>query len=558
MNKNWRVLNTNQNTNFISRLLENRGIKEQKDIDEFFNPSFSTSCHDPFLFLEMERAVSRIYQAIKDQEKIIIAGDYDVDGITATAILFQTLRALNGKVSYRLPHRVHDGYGLNLKLINELIKIGVTVLITADCGISNQPEIEIAKKAGIDVIITDHHTIPAEFPHAAFAVIHGNQPRCNYPFRGLTGAGVAYKLAQALILKSSLPDKQDFLNSIIDLAALGTIADLGPLNQENRLFAKFGLEEINKSRRHGLSQLKKIAWDKPKEKLSIRDISFHIAPRLNAAGRIDTAYFALQLLLSEGEKARELAKHLQKLNLKRQQLTEKALQEAHQILEKDIPSQKLLIAAHSQWHVGIIGLVAGKFSEKYNLPSIIMRDCGNYLVGSARSPRYFNIIQSLKTQSHFLEHFGGHAQAAGFTIKKENLTPFVSSIQEYAHNILKTQDIRPEIILDAEIQAHEVKLENAHAIEKFAPFGIANPEPLLLFRHTRLFNYKRVGQEKSHLSFETQKENITVRSIAFDFANLENKIAGLSHLDLALKLKTNKWNDHEKIEFEVLDLRESV
>ena len=362
LSKQWRIKNEDQSLGVAEKLLANRGMVEKTQIQAYLYPS-RKSFHNPFLMKDMEKAVQRIKKAIANKEKIMIFGDYDVDGISGTAILFQTLKTMGARVSYRLPHRVKDGYGLSNAFVEEFAKVGANLVITVDCGISCANQIELAKSHGIDIIVTDHHTIPEKFPDLAHAILHPRQPGCDYPFKGLTGAGVAFKLASALITdKYDGEEKENFLFSLMDLASLGTVADIGPIQDENRIIVKYGLEALQDTKWVGLKYLKAQAGIEPNTKLNIATIGFRIGPRINAAGRIDHPYYALQLLLStaeEEEKGKLLAEHLEKLNHTRQQMVFKALEEAEaQYLNRK--SDKVFVAWSPDWHVGILGLIAGK------------------------------------------------------------------------------------------------------------------------------------------------------------------------------------------------------
>ncbi len=425
LNKNWLIKNQDPDLGITEKLLLNRGITEQNQIQSYLYPNYKKGFHNPFLMKDMDKAVDRIKKAILRNEKIMVFGDYDVDGISGTAILYNTLKIMGARVSYRLPHRVKDGYGLSNAFIEEFIKLGVNVAITVDCGISCKSQVDLAHNYGLDVIITDHHTIPEQMPDKAYAILHTSQPGDEYPFKGLTGAGVAYKFASALITdKYGVEEREEYLYALLDLASLGTVADIGPIRDENRIIVKFGLEALKDTRWSGLRHLKEQAGIQPDEKLNIGTIGFKIGPRINAAGRIDHPYYALQLLLSEdNEKGKLLAEHLERLNHDRQQMVIKAMLEA-ETQYTGRRSEKIFVAWSPDWHVGILGLIAGKISEKYGVPAMILQDFGDYLVASARSPETFNVVEALTATGDYLEHFGGHAQAAGFNIRKERLEDF--------------------------------------------------------------------------------------------------------------------------------------
>ena len=350
----------------------NRGLENLEQQEEFLHPETMTLA-DPFLMKDMEKALVRINQALDQQERIMIFGDYDVDGVTATAILYKLLTDLGGQVTYRLPHRLEDGYGLSKKAVEEASQLGVKLLITVDCGISCAAEVELANELGVEVIVTDHHQLPEKLPDAAIAIVHPLQPECRYPFKELTGAGVAYRLASALISRHFAIEEQPKVEAKFrDLAMLGTIADCMPLISENRAIVYQGLQQLQKTEWPGLGALKSLCFPKNTGHLDSMNIGYTIAPRLNAAGRIDTPYFALQTILSEKTKAGQFARKLEEINIKRKEVTEQIYREAEQQIQSQLNSQMVLIAKSKGWHPGVVGLVAGRLAEKYSLPVMIM------------------------------------------------------------------------------------------------------------------------------------------------------------------------------------------
>ena len=464
LGKKWLIKNKDSNKSIFEKMLENRGFSKSIDEDLKF--------HDPYLFKDMEKAVSRIKEAIEKQERIIVFGDYDVDGITAAAILIQTLKKLGANSSYRLPNRMHDGYGLSEKFIDEFIEKEIKLVITVDCGIACKNEIKKAKDNGIDVIITDHHSIPDNFPDDACAIIHPKIQDTKYPYSELTGAGVALKLAKAL-----MPEDYE---ELLDLAAMGTIADLGPLTGENRLIVKQGLKVLSNTKWPGLSKIKESTKLKKGEKVDTFNVGFQIAPRINAAGRIGNPYTALALILqeTEDEKTNSLSQKLEDLNKERQEMTFSSVTEAEGNLDKNnIPS---IIIDHSpNWHVGILGLIAGRLCESYSRPTIMMQDFGDTLVASARGPQFFNIVEALKECSDLLISFGGHAQAAGFNLKKENLEKFIKKITAYSDKKLKNENFQSILEIDCEIDNKDLSFNLIDQINSMEPFGIANKKPMI-------------------------------------------------------------------------------
>ena len=559
LGKKWVIKNADDTSGVLDKICENRGLSDPDDLREFLNPDLK-DLHDPFLFKGMKRAVERVEKAVKNNERVIIYGDYDVDGISGSAILYLTLQHLGAQVSYRLPHRVDDGYGLNDKFINEFEKIGVGLVITVDCGISNYKQVELAKQKGIDVIITDHHTIPLKYPEAAYEVLHPCREGGEYPFKGLTGAGVAFKFAHALLSRDGHEEKDnELIFALLDLASLGTVADLGPLVGENRLIVKKGLELLPNTKWEGLKFLQEIAGVKYTEQVNSSVIGFQIAPRINAAGRIDSPYFALQLLIQNGdsETAQKLANKLEELNRKRQDMLHKAVEEAEtRVTEKFAKDgeRNIIIEHDKYWHSGIIGLIAGRLADKYCRPVIILQDFGEYLVASARSTDFFNIVEAITKFSKYLDHFGGHAQAAGFNIKKENLENFIKEISDFADESLKNTELKPTLSIDCEIKPNEINWDTLGFIESLAPFGVANENPTFILKNISLKNSRPVGRDNKHMSLEIDTGENVIRGIAFNMGKFENFAREHKSLNLICKLERNSWNGNESIQISVLDL----
>ncbi len=394
LGRKWQLANKNQSEDIVTTLLHNRGIIDANLVEKYLNPQFN-DFHDPFLMEDMAGSIERIHDSIKKGERIIVFGDYDVDGVTGTAIVYLALRELGANVSYRLPSRNEDGYGLNEKLIDEIHDVHAKLLITVDCGISCNSEIDYAQSKGIDVIITDHHTIPEEVPKANF-ILHPKQDK-NYPFDELTGAGVALKLASAL-LKDKYDEKtyEKKIKKYLDLATLGTIADLGPLQDENRLIVKTGLKQMQMTEWEGLYYLLEICGLDPESEIDASHIGFRIAPRINAAGRLDSPYYALKLFLSGGVKAKKFAEKLEKINKERQRLTEIIINEAEDIVAEQLSKERILIAYHPSWKSGLVGIIAGRLSSNHAMPVIIMEERDNNYIGSARGPEYFDMVEALR------------------------------------------------------------------------------------------------------------------------------------------------------------------
>jgi len=550
LGKKWVVKNNDSLKNVIEKVLENRGFDELKELE---------SLHDPFLFKGMEIAVKRIEQAVKSKERIIVFGDYDVDGISGTAIMVSVLRKLKANVSYRLPNRTSDGYGLSEKFIDEFIEKKIGLIITVDCGVSCSNEIAKAQRNGIDVIVTDHHTIPENIPKSVICILHPKLESSVYPYQELTGAGVALKLAEALIYTYLKEVDPSYLNELINLASLGTIADLGPLNGENRLIVKKGLENLMKTKSKGLKKLIDLSLNKDNEKIDAYTIGFRIAPRINAAGRIGDPYIALALLLEEEDenKVNFLGNSLDDLNKERQNMTEIAMAEAEKRLIDSPKMPYIIVAENKDWHVGILGLVAGKLTEKYGLPSVIMQDLGENLVGSGRSPRAFNITEALSSCSDLLINFGGHSQAAGFTVKNENLEKFKIAISEYAEAKLKKIDLQPILEIDCELTSQDINMELIQKIELLAPFGIGNEKPKFIIHGATPFFVNTVGRNNSHLKLTAKVGEKDISAIAFQMGEYADEVRKHQKIDIVCHLEKNVWNNRESLNLHVLDIQAS-
>ncbi|MFC1615514.1 single-stranded-DNA-specific exonuclease RecJ [Patescibacteria group bacterium] len=548
-NRKWIIKNLNTQKSAYQKVLENRGN---------LNFDKNVKLHDPFLFGDMEKAIDRIHKAIKSNERIIVFGDYDVDGISGTAILVHLLKELGAQVSYRIPNRVKDGYGFTEKFIQEFIENDVSLVITVDCGISCHKEIKKAASQGIDFIVTDHHQVPAEIPKHACAILHPGMPKTKYPFKDLTGSGVAFKLAQALIIKNYPPEKsQELFEEYIDLASLGTVADLGPLLNENRYIVKRGLEILKKTKWIGLRQIMEMA-NVTSDNIDTNTIGFQIGPRINAAGRIGDPYIALSLLLQKekSNKTFELSKKLEQLNRERIELTYDALEEAEeQILKNHDQLPEILIAEGPDWHVGIVGLVAGRLAERYGRPSIIMQDFGDTLVASARSLEFFDITQALRECQDLLETFGGHAQAAGFGLKKENLEKFKKRISIYTKKQLKEIELKSILDIDCEIKPEEISFDLLENLKKLEPFGVANQKPKFLLANIEPFFVDQVGKEAKHLRFKVNINNQEFTVIAFSMGHHADSIRQRRNVDIAFHLNRNVWNNRETLQLQALDIR---
>lgn len=544
----WHILNTDPHKSLLEKVLQNRGITDPQQIEYFFNHA-THNFHDPFLMKDMEKAVTRIQKAITGQERIVIYGDYDVDGMSGTALLFHALKKLGALISYRIPHRLDDGYGMHKKFIDEFEKINVTLVITVDCGISCATEIAYAAEKKIDVIVSDHHTIPEKMPDAV-AILHPLQKDCPYPFKGLTGSGVAFKLAHALLQNTQ---HAGMIESLTDLASFGTIADLGPLLDENRTIVTRGLHAFRKTKWIGLEYLKKTAQiSSDLHPLDTTIVGFKIAPRINAAGRIAHPYIALQLMLQEDpEKARKIVLELEILNNRRREMTGKACEEAEYQVSR-ARNTSAIVAKSTDWHTGILGLIAARLSEKHQKPAFIFHDRGTFLTASVRSPGAHNVMDMLKKVAPLITTFGGHPQAAGLTVSRENFGKFKETIENMLIPIEGAE--RKKLELEAEIAPNDLTLKTAETLEKLHPFGIGNEKPVFMIRSVKILEMKIIGKGRDHLKMSLECGEKRIDAVAFGMGDTTIQRGG--HVNIAGSLEKNTFNRKTNLQIMVQEMRE--
>lgn len=542
----------------VATLLFNRGLKTQAEIDQFLSPDYSQDIHDPYLFKDMEQATKVIYQAIAKQDLITVFGDYDADGVPAAVILTTVLERMGAKAEVYLPHREKEGYGLNKQAVEELAKNQTKLLITCDCGISNFLEVELANSLGLQVIITDHHAIPENLPKAT-AIIHPQVENEKYPFKFLCGGGVAFKLIQAILrhpqanLDQAAIEKQE--KWLLDLVAIATVADMVPLIGENRTLVKYGLIVLKKTQRLGLQQLVKVAGI-DLNKLDTTMISFAFAPRINAAGRMDHANLAYHLLNTQDEQmALTWAEELNQANLQRQRLTETVFKEAKNQVG-DL-KEKLLFFYQKDWPAGLTGLVASKLVKEFNRPVILLTNSdAETIVGSGRSIDGFHITEALQKNSDLLLRFGGHPQACGFSLSANNLAVFQENLQNLANQQLTDENLQAAIKIEAELDFAEINWDLVETLNKFQPYGQANPEPLLLSRGVLITDVKKVGKDQSHCKLQLVKKDKKFDAIAFGLANLELAIG--QRIDIVYNLNINQWNGSKSIQLMIKDIKLST
>ena len=537
LNKKWKLRHERQEgEDFKTALLKARKLQNAEDF--FADPDFS-NLHDPFLFEDMQKAVERIQKAIRGEERIVIYGDYDVDGISGTALLVHTLLALGAKVSYRIPHRLKDGYGLHDHFVDELLKADAKLLITVDCGISCAAQVQKAEEGGMNVLITDHHTLPPELPKA-FAILHPELSK-NYPFKKLSGSGVAFKLASAI--------SPELAPKLLDLASLGTVADCVTLSGENRLIVQLGLQRMQQTNWPGLRALLDSSGISEKPILDSGHIGFQIGPRLNASGRMDHPYWGLQTLLSEDAiSARTKAAELEKFNQERRALTEKILEEAKANLNLE---EDLIIEHHSSWPSPLVGLIAGRLQEEFSKPAFVMEDRGEVLVGSARSLPGFHAVRALDHVKDYLNHYGGHEQAAGFHLDKKHLDSFKKGLQAYAKEHFRENPLQIPLEIDFALTGSDLTFDSVKVTQILAPFGIGNPQPLFLLENIQIMQTASLGSDGKHLRFSVLFEGEVLDGIAFRFADHEEALLKASQLVVELDLK--EWRGSKSLQLKLVD-----
>ena len=501
MNKKWECYNIDDNkveelveqkhiSNLLASILVNRGITEEKELEVFLNPT-RKDFYDPFLLPDMEIAVDRIIKAVNNKEKIMIYGDYDADGITSVSVLKKYLNQIGLETGEYIPNRLNEGYGLNKEAILKIYNMGYKLMVTVDCGISGLEEVEYANTLGIETIITDHHE-PAEQLPNAIAVIDAKRKDNIYPFNQLAGVGVVFKLIQAISIKLNL-DEKEYLK-YLDLVCIGTISDIVPLVDENRVIAKLGLKLIEQTKNIGLRTLLNIANFK---KIDSNAISFGVAPRINACGRMGAQEEALKLFLTEDkQEALKIAKNLVKFNQERQNTEKQIFEDVIQEIEKNNDKEKkCIVLAKENWHHGIIGIVSSKVTEMYYKPSILICLEGDMGKGSGRSVPGFDLYNALSKCNNYIEKFGGHSMAIGISIKKENFEKLKAEIEKCAEES-NISDIMPIINIDKRINLKDISIEEAKSLELLEPFGEANKMPIFLIQNLKIDSIRALSDGK--------------------------------------------------------------
>ncbi len=535
-------------------LLYRRGYQDKSAIEEFLNPSLAR-LHNPRLLPDMERAVERILDALKKKERILIYGDYDVDGTCGTALLVRILNKIGANVSFYIPHRELEGYGLSETGVLFAKQNDFSLIITTDCGTTDFTEIEMANNSGIDVIICDHHEPKDNMPKA-FAIINPKRPDTDYPFRELAGVGVSFKLAWSLLSVTG-NTKEDLIEHL-DLVALGTIADIAPLSDENRALAKFGMLKIKETNKVGLKALLKIAGLRGKT-ITPYEIGFVLGPRINASGRISEASKTVELLITEDEKrAAAITQELDLENQKRQKIEEEILIKASEMAERmDMDKQRFLVLADENWHEGVVGIVASRIVERFYRPTILIALKEDRGKGSGRSIPGFHLYQALKSCEDHLLGFGGHKYAAGLTISRENIDKFSDSINEYTLKNTNEELFQRKVFIDAQASLYDFDEEFIKILAKFEPFGPENPEPVFVTTGLEVVGYPKIVG-KDHLRFKVRENKEKVFDvIAFGKSEAILKLVKgqEDHLDIVYYLDENFFAGKTKVQLKIKDMR---
>jgi len=559
MQKHWKISDQNSHLQtdlsdalniqpIIAQLLINRGITNISEAKDFLSADLS-NCHDPFLFKNMRCVVDRIELAKSKAEKILVVGDYDVDGVTSSALLNSIFKTMGIEVVHYIPHRMTNGYGMNAEVSTFAVQHGVGLVVAVDCGINAFAEVDLVNEKCIDVIIMDHHEPDDGRLPNAHAIINPKQHDCPYPFKHLASVGLVMKLSQAL-----LGNKHQ--DQIMDLTAIGTIADVVPLRGENRIFVKSGLPKIQMTKNKGLRALLDIAKIKGK-KLSPFHVGFVLGPRINAAGRMDSARTSLDLFLSEDhQEAYDLAKRLDCHNLERQKIQRAVVDEAVSLVEQDVnfKDQKIIVLSQEGWHKGVLGIVASRLTDKFYRPSIVISVENGVGTASARSINGFHLHEALTHCAEYLENFGGHAGAAGLTIKSENIDPFRLLINKLAQETLEVKKLVPTVNIDCEIPIACIDMAMADIIDFMQPYGEGNPSPVFCSRQVTVKSHPAV-LGRGTLKFWVEDGHFAISAVGFGMAEYKPMIKVGQRVDLVYEIGIDDWNKAPTPQLMLKDLR---
>lgn len=538
----------------IAQLLLNRGINEPQKAKDFLEPRLE-QLHDPFLIQDMEKAVRRIEAAIQSGETVLIYGDYDVDGITSTALMIRVLiKFFPGRLLYYIPKRLEEGYGLHLSSLEKAVAKGVRLIITVDCGISACDEAAYLKAQGVDLIVTDHHEPQSSLPDA-YAIINPKLQGSRYPFTQLAGVGVSFKALQGLAKYH--PELSQMLFENLDLVAFGTIADIVPLLEENRVLVKYGLQQLNRTSNVGIKSLIEAAGLKGRE-INSGHIGYLLAPRINAAGRMGNSSIGVKLFLTnDPDQGIQYARSLEKENQNRQEIENIVLEEAQAQIasEPGWADEHALVLAGEGWHLGVIGIVASRLVELYHKPVILFGMEGTDGRGSGRSIPGFNLFMAIEQCSQYLTRFGGHEFAAGLSVTREAFPQFKEAFLKLAKEQIKPEDMQPVLKIESLIDLNQTTLDLARELMKLAPCGPSNPTPILGCEGINLVDYRNVGESGKHLKVKVGNSDVIRDGIGFNLGAAYPELAAAREVDVAFTLEENIWNGNSTVQLNLKDVR---
>ena len=564
MHKRWKILEANE-ANIITlqeslkinktlcKILVQRGFEDYEKAKAFFRPSLN-ELHDPWLMKDMDKAVTRLTSAFSSNEKILVFGDYDVDGTTSVASMYQFLSAIYHQVDYYIPHRYKEGYGVSKAGIDYAFENKITLIVSLDCGIKSVDLIAYAKSLGIDFIVCDHHLPDEQIPIAS-AILNPKQKDCNYPFKELCGCGVGFKLMQALADKLNLSSNTYLL--YLDLVATAIAADIVPIIGENRTLAYFGLKKVNENPCVGIKALMQLAA--VQKEMTITNLVFIIAPRINAAGRMDDAKKAVQLFIEQDEtKAKALAEILHSDNTDRKEADSSITEEALAIIENDasLSTKKTTVVYQEHWHKGVVGIVASRLTERYYRPTVVLTKSGNIVAGSARSVVGFNLYEAIHACRKHLIGYGGHFAAAGMTLDPANVEAFSAAFEQVVSNTITPDLLIPEIIIDSEISISELTESFHNIIAQMEPFGPDNMKPVFVAKNVSNTGFSKIVKEQ-HIRFLVQQKNIQINGIGFNMAHKYDILQNNKFIDIVFNIDLNEWNGNTNVQLKVIDFKAS-
>ena len=564
MEKRWKILNGDASKiellqqslkihPVLCKILVQRGFETFDQAKDFFRPSLA-SLHDPWLMKDMDKAVERIITAVNTNEKILVFGDYDVDGTTSVAAMYQFLRKIHSNLDFYIPHRYREGYGVSKAGIDFARKNGVTLIISLDCGIKSVDLISYAKELGIDFIVCDHH-LPDHILPPAVAILNPKQNDCNYPYKELCGCGVGFKLISALAPQFGLHDKDVF--EYLDLVATAIAADIVPMTGENRILTFHGLIKANNNPNNGIKALAQLS--KLVSTLHISNLVFMIAPRVNAAGRMDDARKAVQMFVAETyDEALQYAEMLHSDNTDRKEADKNITEEALALINenKDWVNNKSTVVFQPHWHKGVVGIVASRIIEHYYRPTIVLTQSGEYAAGSARSVPGFNLYEAIHACREHLLGYGGHFAAAGMTLKPDQVPAFRKKFEEVVASTITPEQLIPEIVIDDEISLKDINQSFYDIMCQMEPFGPENLRPVFIVKNVTDSGWSKIVKEK-HIRFSVQQNNIIITGIGFDMANKFSLLENKKPVDIVFKIDINEWNGEKNLQLRVIDLRQN-